>query len=71
MDIEGAEAVVFSENYLSWLDKVDTIAIELHADTIFGNAHEIFFSAIAGRGFEVHCQGDLTICTMPEDRPSR
>src|SRR5262249_40055833 len=30
VDIEGAEAEMFSKNVQSWLDKVDAIAIELH-----------------------------------------
>jgi FkbM family methyltransferase len=62
MDIEGAEAVIFSGNYTSWIDKVSTIAIELHDDSIFGKASEIFFSAINGRGFDVSRIGELTIC---------
>jgi len=62
MDIEGAEAVVFAENYESWLEKTDVIAIELHDDSEFGNASEVFFSAINGRGFDVSHSGELTIC---------
>ena len=62
MDVEGAEAVIFSENFQSWLDKVDAIAIELHDDSTFGNASEIFFSAISGRGFQISHSGELTIC---------
>lgn len=62
MDIEGAEAVVFSDNFRSWLDKTDAIAIELHDDSVFGPATEIFFSAISGQGFDVSRSGELTIC---------
>jgi FkbM family methyltransferase len=62
MDIEGAEAVVFSENYESWLDRVDTITIELHDDSSFGNASEVFFSAISGRGFQISRCRELIIC---------
>lgn len=65
MDVEGAEAVVFSENCGSWLDKVDVIAIELHDDSIFGNASEVFFAAISGHGFQVSRSGELTICKRP------
>ena len=62
VDVEGAEAEIFSGNDLSWLDKVDAIAIELHDDLVFGNATEIFFAAIEGRGFHVSRSGELTIC---------
>ena len=62
MDVEGAEAVIFSENYESWLDKVDAIAIELHDDSAFGNGSQIFFDAIKGRGFHTSTSGELTIC---------
>jgi FkbM family methyltransferase len=62
MDIEGAEAVVFSEQYGSWLDKVDAIAIELHDDSAFGSGSRVFHAAIAGRGFQISRCGELTIC---------
>jgi FkbM family methyltransferase len=62
MDIEGAEAVVFSAPDLSWLEKVDAIAIELHDDSVFGNASEVFHAALRGRGFHVAQKGELTIC---------
>jgi FkbM family methyltransferase len=61
MDIEGAEAIVF-QGELDWLDRVDAMAIELHDDSAFGNATEIFHAAIHGRGFEVSHSGELTIC---------
>ena len=60
--MEGAEAVIFSENYRSWLDKVDAIAIELHDDTVFGKGTEAFFTAIEGLGFDVSHSGELTVC---------
>jgi FkbM family methyltransferase len=62
MDIEGAEAQVFSENYESWIDYVDNIVIELHDDSAFGNASTVFTKAIAGRGFTVSRCGELTVC---------
>jgi len=65
MDIEGAEAVVFSDNFQSWLDETDAIAIELHDDSVFGNATEVFFSAINGQGFTIARSGELTICRRP------
>lgn len=65
MDIEGAEAVVFREN-VEWLDRVDAIAIELHDDSRFGQATDVFNAAIRGRGFIVSYSGELTICRRPE-----
>lgn len=62
MDIEGAEAVVFGKNTSPWLDKVDNIAIELHSDSHFGNAPEIFFAAIKNQNFRVTTFGELTLC---------
>jgi FkbM family methyltransferase len=63
IDVEGAEAVIFSANYQSWIDKVDAIVIELHDDSHFGNASRIFDSAIQGRGFHVSRCGQITVCT--------
>lgn len=62
IDIEGAEAVVFSENYREWIDRVDVLAIELHDDTAFGDARGVFARAIEGRGFVTGRSGELTIC---------
>ncbi len=47
IDIEGAEAVVFSDNFESWIAHVDALAIELHDTTAFGPASEIFYRACA------------------------
>jgi FkbM family methyltransferase len=62
IDIEGAEAVVFRSNYSSWLERVDNIVIELHDDTAFGSASEIFFSAIKDRAFDISHHGELVLC---------
>ncbi len=63
MDIEGAEAVVFAVGaYDKWLGKIDAIAIELHDDSTFGNASDIFYSAIEEQDFLVSRSGALTIC---------
>jgi hypothetical protein len=62
VDVEVAEAVIFAEDFQSWLDKVDAIAIELHDDTTFGNGSEVFFAAIRGRNFHMSHSGELTIC---------
>ena len=49
MDIEGAETIVFSSGFEQWIEHVDAIAIELHDDSPFGPASEIFHRACAGR----------------------
>ena len=62
MDIEGAEAVVFAGDCSAWLDRVDAMAIELHDDSSFGKATDVFFAAIRGHGFDVSRSRELTIC---------
>lgn len=65
MDIEGAEAVVFAENYSAWLERVDAMAIELHDDSMFGNGFQVFHAAIKDQNFQVLTNGELTICRRP------
>lgn len=62
VDIEGAEAVVFSADYEPWIDRTDNIAIELHDDASFGDSRGSFARAIAGRDFSLSHSGDLTFC---------
>ena len=62
MDVEGAEVVIFSGK-CAWLDQVDRIAIELHDDSAFGNATEVFYNAIRGQNFKISQSSDLTICS--------
>ena len=63
MDIEGAEAVVFSKNHESWLPYVDNMAIELHNDTYFGRASEIFYEVMTKYNrFEISRFGEVTVC---------
>lgn len=62
LDIEGAEAVVFSRNYEGWIEQVDDLVIELHDDSAFGNASSIFAQAIDSRGFAIRRRGELTLC---------
>jgi FkbM family methyltransferase len=61
IDIEGAEAVVFNAPNLSWLDRVDNIAIELHDDSQFGMASPVFWRAVQDRGFSFSKSGELVI----------
>ena len=58
IDIEGAEAIVFSSNYQEWLPKVDNLAIELHDE----ECSSTFFKAIAGQNFEVSKSKELVLC---------
>jgi FkbM family methyltransferase len=62
MDVEGAEAVVFSKNYESWLPFVDNIAIELHDDSNFGRASDIVLNTISScKSFDVSTCRELTV----------
>jgi FkbM family methyltransferase len=61
MDVEGAEAVVFSKNYESWLPFVDNMAIELHDDSCFGRASDIVLNTVDScKAFSISSFGDLT-----------
>jgi FkbM family methyltransferase len=62
MDVEGAEVAIFGGK-CPWLDQVDRIAIELHDDSVFGNATEVFYNAIRDHNFEISRSGELTICS--------
>ena len=59
IDIEGAESVVFSSNYKSWIGKVDNLAVELHDQEGRSN----FEQAVADENFVVAERGELTICS--------
>ncbi|WP_017654007.1 FkbM family methyltransferase [Fortiea contorta] len=62
MDVEGAEAVVFSKNYESWLSCVDNMVIELHDDSFFGKASDIVLNAISSfKSFNISTSGELTV----------
>jgi FkbM family methyltransferase len=62
MDIEGAEAVVFSANIESWIDHVDTMLIELHDDSQYGKSSEIVYEACKN-SYSLSHFGELTVCT--------
>ena len=61
IDIERAEAAVFSANYESWLANVDNIMIELHGE----ECRDIFMKAISTESFDVSECGELTVCKRP------
>jgi FkbM family methyltransferase len=58
MDVEGAEAVIFRDADLDWLDRTDNIVIELHGE----ESRQTFASAMSERPFTVFQQGELTVC---------
>lgn len=62
MDIEGTEALVFAGSHRAWIDRVDTLLIELHEDSVFGQGSEVFFPAIEGQNFTITQSGELTVC---------
>lgn len=62
IDIEGSEAVVFSDHHATWIDRVDNIVIEIHDDSVFGHCSAVFARAIANREFNVSRSGELTVC---------
>jgi FkbM family methyltransferase len=65
IDIEGAEAIVFSSDYREWLPKVDNVAIELHDE----DCSSIFFKAIAGENFELSTSDELVLCKRRSREP--
>jgi FkbM family methyltransferase len=62
IDIEGSELAVFSENYSSWLDKVDHLVIELHGDACTRTYH----NAVDQFGFVSQTTEGLTISHHPK-----
>jgi FkbM family methyltransferase len=69
IDIEGAEAVVFADNFEPWIGLVDNLVIELHDDSMFGNATSVFAHATEGQGFSMSKHGELTVCRRPKSAP--
>lgn len=62
IDIEGSELELFSQGDLSWIGKVDTIAIELH-DHWRPGCGEAFFKAIAPYRWTYTIVGYTLVCT--------
>lgn len=61
IDIEGAEAVVFTGNYQAWLPRVDTVVIELHDDSMFGDGKILVKRVMAKAGFRETEANELSI----------
>lgn len=58
IDIEGAEREVFLNGYSSWLNKINTIVIELH-DFVLPGCSQVFFAALKSMDpFEMTISGE-------------
>lgn len=66
IDIEGAEAVLFSKNYEKWLKKVKNLVIELHGK----DCEKVFFDALSMYDYELTKFGELTSCQNISLKPS-
>jgi FkbM family methyltransferase len=58
MDVEGAEAVVFTGNYREWLDRTENLVIELHGE----ENRRVFATVMDGLPFTMFRHGELTVC---------
>jgi FkbM family methyltransferase len=58
VDIEGAEVVIFSQNYETWLNRVKNIVIELHSE----ECKKSFFNALSPYKYDLSRSGELTVC---------
>jgi len=62
VDIEGAEAVMFSAGCEKWLPYIDNMVIELHDDTFFGPATELVMKKLMEQSrFDISEFGELTV----------
>lgn len=62
VDIEGAEVELLNGN-VSWLDSVDAMTIELHDDSVFGNATKAFERVMKDQDFSIESNADLLVCS--------
>lgn len=59
IDIEGAEAPIFSAGVSAWMGKVRNLCIELHGEA----CRKAFMEALADYEFELGKSGELDLCT--------
>jgi FkbM family methyltransferase len=57
VDIEGSEAVVFSEDFASWIDKVSIFVIELHGQ----RCKQVFLDALKTGDFRFYPSGEVLV----------
>jgi hypothetical protein len=70
LDIEGAEQELFASGIDRWIDRVDTIAIELH-DRLKAGCAQTFYTALHGRPFAQEIRGGNTIVRLEGRRAGR
>jgi FkbM family methyltransferase len=64
IDIEGAESNVFLQQRAdTWLDKVDSVVMEVHEDSVFGNPISDIELAMERHGFSFVTSGELRMYT--------
>lgn len=61
IDIEGAEKELFSAKDLSWLDRVDRLAVELH-DLFKPGCGDAFFKAMSRTAWTYRFYGEVVYC---------
>ncbi|MBL7965022.1 MAG: FkbM family methyltransferase [Flavobacteriales bacterium] len=61
IDIEGAELELFSGPDLSWLERVDALAIELH-DHVRPGCGDAFFKAMTKQPWNYTVHGEMILC---------
>lgn len=70
IDIEGAEMELFSAPDLSWLDRVDRIAIELH-DIFKPGCGDAFFKAMSSAAWTYRFYGEVVYCERIVGGPTK
>jgi FkbM family methyltransferase len=68
IDIEGAEAVVFSES-CDWIQRLRMIAIEFHGE----DCRRSFFEAMKSYRYDLSYSGELAVCAsiaLRQDHPA-
>ncbi len=65
IDIEGAEKELFSQNYKSWIDKVNIIVIELH-DRLKSGCSETFKKALKDGNWHITQRGEKVMAIKSE-----
>ena len=64
IDIEGAEYDVFSRGLSKWIDKVSTVAVEVH-ESVRSGVTEMVVSSMAEREFSVRRWGEYWLFARP------
>lgn len=70
LDIEGSERELFSNGVEKWIDRIDTIAIELH-DFLKPGCAQAFYGALYGREFTQEQRGGTIFVRLRHARRNR